>query len=287
MKEEDKGRSADPGQRSPAQETNTMTRREWLQGVSSAALVAGWPVFLDKVQAPAGPAQDTTLPPGLYTPSPEHLSHAWESDGLFRKIPPGSETDYVRPVTGAFRPAFFSEKEFPVVRGMVEIILSLPPDPENQLAGAGREDVVDDVARWIDMQAASAVPVRAAAQALSPEHRTLAIDLYGPEAVRRIETEAAEGICREGLAWVEQVSQQKYGARFLQLSEPQQVKIIESVSDDRPDPALENAGTRFFTFLKTETIRAYYTSRHGLRELNYKGNGYYAASPGCPGSGKP
>ena len=62
------------------------------------------------------------------------------------------------------------------------------------------------------MQAASAVPVRGA-RALSPEHRTLAIDLYGPEAVRRIETEAAEGICREGLAWVEQVSQQKYGAR--------------------------------------------------------------------------
>ena len=45
--------------------------------------------------------------------------------------------------------------------------------------------------------------------------------------------------------------------------------------------------TRFFTFLKAEAIRAYYTSRHGLRELNYKGNWYYAASPGCPGSGKP
>ena len=43
----------------------------------------------------------------------------------------------------------------------------------------------------------------------------------------------------------------------------------------------------FFTFLKAEAIRAYYTSRHGLRELNYKGNWYYAASPGCPGSGKP
>ena len=46
MKEEDKGRSAASGQRSPAQETNTMTRREWLQRVSSAALVAGWPIFL-------------------------------------------------------------------------------------------------------------------------------------------------------------------------------------------------------------------------------------------------
>ncbi|MGH9448563.1 MAG: gluconate 2-dehydrogenase subunit 3 family protein [Terriglobia bacterium] len=287
MKKEEKNGSADPGEHSQAEKTDAMTRREWLQGVGGAALVAGWPASPDGVGAATSTVQGVILPSGLYTPSPEHLGHALASDSRFHTIPPGSETDYARPLTGAFKPAFFSENEFPVVRRMVEIILGLPPDTEDQPAGSGREDVAEDVARWVDLRAASAVRVRAAARALSPEHRALAIHYYGPEAVRRVETEAPEGTCREGLAWVEQVSQQKYGAGLLKLNELQQVEIIESVSDDRPDPALENAGTRFFMFLKAEATRAYYTSRHGLRELNYKGNSFHAASPGCPKSGKP
>ena len=42
-----------------------------------------------------------------------------------------------------------------------------------------------------------------------------------------------------------------------------------------------NAGTRFYDLLKAESIRGFYTSRRGLKELDFKGNSFYAESPGC------
>jgi hypothetical protein len=53
------------------------------------------------------------------------------------------------------------------------------------------------------------------------------------------------------------------------------------VSDERADRQSENAGTRLFDFLKFEIIKGFYTSQVGLKELDYKGNAFYARSPGC------
>jgi hypothetical protein len=288
MKEDEKRQSTEPEKESQAPAMNAMTRREWLQGLSGAALAAGWPAVPSGAQPAAGLTPETaTLPPGLYTPSPEHLGHALERDGLTRATPPGSQTDYVQLPAGAFRPAFFSQTELAVIRRMVEIVLALRPGTDDQLGRSGGEDVVAEVARWIDLRAASAAPVRTAARALSPQHRGLATHYYGPETVRRLETDTPDRIYREGLGWVEEVSQQKYGAGFLKLGEPQQLEIFESISDQIPHRTRENAGTRLFKLLKLETIRAYYTSRRGLQELDYKGNAFYTTSPGCPESGKP
>jgi hypothetical protein len=41
------------------------------------------------------------------------------------------------------------------------------------------------------------------------------------------------------------------------------------------------AGTRVFNFLKEETVRGFYTSRVGLKELNNQGGSFYGESPGC------
>jgi hypothetical protein len=38
---------------------------------------------------------------------------------------------------------------------------------------------------------------------------------------------------------------------------------------------------KFFETTRTEIARGYYTSAQGLKELDYKGNWYYAACPGC------
>ena len=66
------------------------------------------------------------------------------------------------------------------------------------------------------------------------------------------------------------------------LTEDEHIGILKEVSDDRPDITTENAGTRLFKFIKAEAIRGFYTSRMGLKELDYRGNAFYAESPRCP-----
>jgi len=84
-----------------------------------------------------------------------------------------------------------------------------------------------------------------------------------------------------GLLWLERESQSRHQSSFTSLQETQQIELPRPISDDRSQGAAENDGTRFFTVLKVEVIRGYYTSKAGLEELDFKGNGFYPASPGC------
>src|SRR5438270_655404 len=64
------------------------------------------------------------------------------------------------------------------------------------------------------------------------------------------------------------------------FSDPQ-LAVLDQISDQRRDNQRQNAGTQFFELMKREAIRGFYTSRAGLKELDYRGNAYYARSPGC------
>jgi len=138
------------------------------------------------------------------------------------------------------------------------------------------------VAEWIDLVVFSGPGVRAAARNLTPEQRALAVAYFtSEEPVRELETFEPERICKEGLAWLQQESERRSFKTFLTVPPAMQLELVSSLSDNRPDPAVSNAGTRFFDFLKAEVIRGYYTSRLGLKELNYTGNSFYGQSPGC------
>ncbi len=277
--DKEKNRDAKPAP--DAKAGDPLSRREWVLRVGSAALAAGLPVppsstaaAVPKDEKPPQPAG--ALPPGLYLPSSECLGRALESDALFHPVPIGCETDYARPMAGGFRPRFFSEDDFRALRRLMELVLGLE---KGEIAR--HEQEAEAVSQWIDLRMASAGGIRDAARALSPEHRAVAAAYYGSGAMHGLEIDQPEAICREGLAWVEHESQQKHGAKFLALIEAQQLEVMNAMSDDRPEEDGENAGTRFFTLLKAEAIRGYYTSPAGLKELNYPGNQFHAASPAC------
>jgi gluconate 2-dehydrogenase subunit 3-like protein len=243
------------------------TRRGWLVTISQAAVglgVAG--------NIPGDAAETATLPPGVYRPSTDHLSHALMSAERFHPIPPGCPTDYVRPSTGPFEPLFFSASEFSGIRRLTQLMLA---DTSENAA------VSQEVAEWIDLRVSSAEAVRKAAAALDPRYRDLALAYYGPARVREVENSNPANTCREGLGWLAAASQTQHSREFLALETEQQIALLDSISDQRPDRQAQNAGTRFFDLLKAETVRGFYTSRAGLKELDFKGNGFYARSPGC------
>ncbi|MFZ0593162.1 MAG: gluconate 2-dehydrogenase subunit 3 family protein [Bryobacteraceae bacterium] len=209
------------------------------------------------------------LPPGIYQASRDHLGHALMSVGRFHPIPPGCPTDYIRPRMEPFTPLFFSPADFAVVRRLTELVLG------------GNGSSVQEVAEWVDLRVAIATDVREAARRLNPLHRTLAVAYFGSAQVVQLETADPEKICREGLEWLSNAARSRGSDQFLSLTSEQQIAILTSVSDERADKERKNSGTRFFAFFKTEVIRGYYTSQPGLKELDFKGNGFYTRSPGC------
>ena len=144
------------------------------------------------------------------------------------------------------------------------------------------ETVYDEVAEWIDLVVSSGPRVRAAARNLTPEQRSLAVAYFTrEEPVRELESYEPEKVCKEGLEWLEEESQHRSAKNFLGLPPSVQLDLILSISDARADTSTVNPGTRFFDFFKAESIRGFYTSRTGLKELNYAGNSFYGHSPGC------
>lgn len=259
MKHDDKK----PGERAG----DELTRREWLLRLGEITALAGVAGLVPELATTLARAEEQSvaaLPPGLYEPSPRHLMHALSAQGA-PTIPPGSETDYVQPRQGPYQPQFFSADEFRLVSRIVEILL-------------GEVDVgtVAETAEWLDLRFQSAAGVREAARRLDPLHRSLAVAYYGEARVVELETGDPQAIARAGLAAVDERAK-NLGRPFIALSASQQADVIREMSQAPQETPLR----RFYDLLRRETIHGYYTSRAGLKELDYKGNSYYSQCPGC------
>ena len=246
---------------------NEVTRRQWILILGRLGAIAGFSGVVPEFAAALSVAEgvgNKALPPGLYYPSEDHLSHALGDVGS-HKIVPGSETEYVQPSSGPFRPQFFSGKEFELVTKIIQILL-----------GEVDSRALSQVVSWLDLHLHSAAGVREAALKLDPLHRALAVAYYGESPVRELETADPQSVMRSGLAALEQLSFEQYDRGFLALDAAQQTKLV-AISTAKSDGPLRE----LFEILRAEAVRGYYTSAEGLKDLDYKGNWYYAASPGC------
>jgi len=235
-----------------------ITRRQWFMQLGGSVVLAGWSsADLDAAE----------LPPGVYEASREHLGHALAGN----PVAVGGDTELVQVRAVAFQPAFFSPDEYQTIERLTALLLG-------EQSGV---PIVREIAEWIDLTLFDAGAVLAAARALSPAYRAVAVGYYGAAPVRKLEEFDAQKVTREGIAWIEAYSRQAHGGSFNSGSESIQLSIVQVISDDRQDRGTENAGTRFFTYLKERVMDGFYTSKEGLEELGYRGNAFYASPPGC------
>ncbi|HKW65773.1 MAG TPA: gluconate 2-dehydrogenase subunit 3 family protein [Terriglobales bacterium] len=258
--------STDDDKPVPENAREGLTRREWLLRLGEFTALAGVAGLAPPLALSLGltEQQAAALPPGLYDPSPKHLIHALSSRAL-PAIPPGSETDYVQPPQGPFRPQFFSLDEFKVVSRLVEILL-----------GKVNSGALAETAEWVDLRFNSAAGVREAARRLDPLHHALAVAYYGEAHVVELETSDPQAVARAGLAALVQRAQQ-LGNPFLDLPASQQTDLAREMSQQPEETPLR----RFYDLLRREAIHGYYTSQAGLKELDYQGNAYHTQCPGC------
>jgi len=212
-----------------------LSRRGWILRLGGAAVLQGISA------ADLGAAERPQLPPGLYEPSLQHLAHSLKTN--------------VEAAPEPLSPRHFGAEDFSLVRSLVALMLGEEPSTPTVL----------EIAVWIDRIVGRSEEVRIAARSLSPAHRRLAVDYYGEDTVRELESERPETLCRDGLVALRQ-------AGFEALDHRAQLAHLAG---------LEDANNPFLAWMKRRTLDGFYTSRQGLQELDYKGNAFYAQSPGC------
>ncbi|HYI92408.1 MAG TPA: gluconate 2-dehydrogenase subunit 3 family protein [Bryobacteraceae bacterium] len=84
-----------------------------------------------------------------------------------------------------------------------------------------------------------------------------------------------QSVYRQGLAWLE-------SQRFMELTEAQQIAILEPLCAAADEGRAANAGEIFFRAIKNMTADGYYTSKAGLAtELGFTGGAVLAQFPSC------
>ena len=254
------------------EEDDDLTRRAWLLRLGEVTALAGVAGLVPDLAAAislTGQSKSTRLPPGLYEPSAEHLTHVLAARDA-PVVPRGAETDYAAPLADPYQPGFFSQHELEVVTRLAGILLG------NVDARALSETIA-----WIDVRLQSDDGIRQAARSLEPLHRALAVAYYGQTRVADLETADWPAIVRTGLNLLEQQSRDHFGQEFLELTETAQTDLLRAISRMPPDSPLG----RCYLFVRREAVRGYFTSQAGLKELDYKGNAFYGACPGCESGG--
>src|SRR5581483_10650726 len=248
-----------------------ITRRQWLLRLGETVALAGVSGLVPEMPLrwfDAEP-QRAGLPPGLYEPSSDDLVHVLGAHKLATP-PKGSETDYVQPGVPQ-ELQFFSPSEFRIIRSYVSILL-----------GDVEPGALSETADWVDLWFHSAEGVRQAARDLDPLHRTLAVAYFGEGAVKEIEAADPAAVAREGIKALDKLCLEQHDKAFADLDGSAHQEIVSAIGATPADASPRN----FLELVRNESIRGYYTSAAGLKELDYKGNAYYPYCPGCESNAK-
>ena len=87
-----------------------------------------------------------------------------------------------------------------------------------------------------------------------------------------------------GLAWLDSTCNDRYGKVFLECAAAEQKEVLDQIAyreNAQKDPAL-GPGVEFFSLLRDLTTDGFFTSKIGIKYLEYIGNTYLAEFPGCP-----
>jgi hypothetical protein len=113
-----------------------------------------------------------------------------------------------------------------------------------------------------------------------------ALEAGAPEFIDLLTSENHEYqlILGGGLAWLDSTCSDRYGKLFGECAAAQQKEILDQIAyreNGTKDPRL-GPGIEFFSLLRNLTTDGFFTSKIGIKYLEYIGNTYLAEFPGCP-----
>lgn len=93
---------------------------------------------------------------------------------------------------------------------------------------------------------------------------------------------AQQSLMVDGLRWLDQEAKLLANCRFIELSEAQQLTLLQPLCEAADQGRLAGRLTQFFALTKALSADGYYTSSAGLmNDLSYKGNSMMMSFPEC------
>jgi hypothetical protein len=87
---------------------------------------------------------------------------------------------------------------------------------------------------------------------------------------------------RAGLAWLDAQSNTRFGKPFADATEAQRDQILNDIAWPARAPATMTDGVNFFNRFRDLTSSGFWSSKIGVKDLQYKGNLFVADWNGCP-----
>jgi gluconate 2-dehydrogenase gamma chain len=76
-----------------------------------------------------------------------------------------------------------------------------------------------------------------------------------------------------GLGWIDHEMQRRYAAGFVEASPEQQTALLDLIAGAKNDKPEIAPGIRFFPWIRNLVLDAFYTTKIGMDDLGYMGNG--------------
>jgi len=87
---------------------------------------------------------------------------------------------------------------------------------------------------------------------------------------------------RDGLAWLDAQSNSRFGKAFADATAAEREQILNDIAWPARAPTTVSAGVSFFNSFRDLTSSGFWSSRIGVKDLQYKGNLFVPEWSGCP-----
>jgi gluconate 2-dehydrogenase gamma chain len=142
----------------------------------------------------------------------------------------------------AFKPKFFTAHEWATVRMLVDIII-----PRDERSGSATEAGVPE---FMDFMMND-----------QPSRQTA---------------------MRGGLAWLDRECVSRYDKMFVDCTSADRTKVLDEIAWPQKAAAGLSHGVAFFNAFRDLTASGFWTSRMGIKDLDYQGNVFVPEWKGCP-----
>jgi len=141
-----------------------------------------------------------------------------------------------------FRPKFFTRHEYATVTLLVDLII-----PKDERSGSATDAAVP---QFMDFM--------------------------------MVDQPARQTAMRGGLAWLDRECASRFEKDFLTATAAQRTQLLDDIAwPQKAKPELAH-GVAFFNNFRDLTASGFFTSKMGIEDLQYKGNGYVREWTGCP-----